>query len=53
MQQDEKWQGLLGENLAAQHYTKQSGVAVDDFAQRFLDEWLKSPPIGQYDFRQL
>ena len=44
MQQDAKWQGLLGENLAAQHYTKQSGVAVEDFAQRFLDEWLKSPP---------
>ena len=22
MKQDEKWQGLLGENLAAQHYTK-------------------------------
>ena len=44
MQQDAQWQGLLGENLAAQHYTKQSGVAVEDFAQRFLDEWLKSPP---------
>jgi len=44
MKQDAKWQGLLGENLAAQHYTKQSGVAVDDFARRFLDEWLKSPP---------
>ncbi len=44
MKQDEKWQGLLGENLAAQHYTKQSGVAVDEFAQRFLEEWLKSPP---------
>ena len=34
----------MGENLAAQHYTKQSGVTVNDFAQRFLDEWLKSPP---------
>ena len=44
MKQDEKWQGLLGENLAAQHYTKESGVAVEDFARRFLDEWLKSPP---------
>ena len=44
MEQDAKWQGLLGENLAAQHYTKQSGVAVDVFAQRFMDEWLKSPP---------
>jgi uncharacterized protein YkwD len=44
MKLDAKWQGLLGENLAAQHYTKQSGVVVNDFAARFLDEWLKSPP---------
>jgi uncharacterized protein YkwD len=44
MQQDSQWQGLLGENLAAQHYTKQSGVTVNEFAQRFMDEWLKSPP---------
>lgn len=44
MKQDAKWQGLLGENLAAQHYTRQGGVSVEDFAQRFLDEWLKSPP---------
>jgi uncharacterized protein YkwD len=44
MKVDAKWQGLLGENLAAQHYTRQGGVAVDDFAHRFLDEWLKSPP---------
>ena len=44
MKQDERWQGLLGENLAAQHYTKRSGVTVNDFAQRFLDEWMKSPP---------
>ena len=39
-----KWQGLLGENLAAQHYRKQSGVDVDQFARRFLDEWMKSQP---------
>jgi len=44
MKQDERWQGLLGENLAAQHYTKLSGVTVNEFAQRFMDEWLKSPP---------
>lgn len=44
MKQDAKWQGLLGENLAAQHYTKQGGVVVDDFAKRFLDEWMKSQP---------
>ena len=39
-----KFQGLLGENLAAQHYVKQSGVDVEEFAQRFLDEWIKSQP---------
>jgi uncharacterized protein YkwD len=44
MKDDAKWQGLLGENLAAQHYTKQGGVSVDEFAHRFLDEWMKSPP---------
>ncbi|HEY2011393.1 MAG TPA: CAP domain-containing protein [Rhizomicrobium sp.] len=44
MREDAKWQGLLGENLAAQHYTRQGGVSVEEFAHRFLDEWLKSPP---------
>jgi uncharacterized protein YkwD len=44
MAQDANWQGLLGENLAAQHYLKQSGVDVEQFAQRFLDEWMKSQP---------
>lgn len=44
MKQDAQWQGLLGENLAAQHYTRQSGVVVNDFAKRFLDEWMKSTP---------
>jgi uncharacterized protein YkwD len=44
MREDAKWQGLLGENLAAQHYTRKGGVTVEDFARRFLDEWLRSPP---------
>ncbi len=44
MKQDAKWQGLLGENLAAQHYTRRGGVVVNDFARRFLDEWMKSTP---------
>jgi uncharacterized protein YkwD len=44
MAEDAKFQGLLGENLAAQHYVKQSGVDVEAFAQRFLDEWVKSQP---------
>ena len=55
MADDAKWQGLLGENLAAQHYTPASGVDVDQFARRFLDEWMKSQPhrdnlaFAQYD----
>ena len=44
MAEDTKFQGLLGENLAAQHYVKQSGVDVEQFAQRFLEEWMKSQP---------
>ena len=44
MADDAKWQGLLGENLAAQHYAKESGVDIETFAQRFLDEWMKSAP---------
>ena len=44
MAEDEKFQGLLGENLAAQHYVPQSGVDADLFAKRFLDTWMNSPP---------
>jgi uncharacterized protein YkwD len=44
MADDAKWQGLLGENLAAQHYLKESGVDVTTFAARFLAEWMKSDP---------
>ena len=44
MADDAKWQGLLGENLAAQHYVKESGVDVETFARRFLEEWMKSTP---------
>jgi hypothetical protein len=44
MAEDAKFQGLLGENLAAQHYVRQSGVDVEIFARRFLDEWMKSQP---------
>jgi uncharacterized protein YkwD len=44
MAEDGKFQGLLGENLAAQHYRKESGVDVVQFAQRFLETWVNSPP---------
>jgi uncharacterized protein YkwD len=43
MEADAQYQGLLGENLAAQHYVKQSGVDPKAFAQRFLDTWMDSP----------
>jgi len=55
MDEDATFQGLLGENLAAQHYVKQTGVNVDVFARRFLDTWVKSKPhrdnlaFPQYD----
>ncbi len=44
MADDATWQGLLGENLAAQHYVKASGVDVEMFARRFLEEWVQSAP---------
>lgn len=44
MAQDAKYQGLLGENMAAQHFTKAGGVDVDAFARSFVDTWLNSPP---------
>jgi uncharacterized protein YkwD len=43
MDKDADFQGLLGENLAAQHYLKSQGVDVDVFARRFVDSWLASP----------
>jgi uncharacterized protein YkwD len=44
MAEDANFQGLLSENLAAQHYVRQSGVNVEEFARLFLDEWMKSQP---------
>jgi len=42
MAKDANFQGLLGENIAAQHYTKAGGVDVETFAKRFVDTWLAS-----------
>jgi uncharacterized protein YkwD len=42
MAADAQYQGLLGENVAAQYYVTQSGVDPAIFAQRFLDTWLES-----------
>jgi uncharacterized protein YkwD len=43
MESDAQYQGLLGENAAAQHYVAQSGVDPKLFAERFLETWLGSP----------
>jgi uncharacterized protein YkwD len=43
MDEDSDFQGLLGENIAAQHFTRQGGVDVEGFAQRFVKTWLESP----------
>jgi uncharacterized protein YkwD len=43
MDKDADFQGLLGENLAAQHYRAAQGIDVDVFAHRFVDSWLASP----------
>jgi uncharacterized protein YkwD len=43
MAADAQYQGLLGENLAAQYYRPESGVDPAVFAQRFLATWMDSP----------
>ena len=42
MDKDANFQGLLGENIAAEHYTPQIGVDPDKFAKEFVDGWLAS-----------
>jgi uncharacterized protein YkwD len=42
MARDQKFQGLLGENIAAQYYTKAGGVDAEGFAQKFVVTWLQS-----------
>lgn len=42
MEEDSDFQGLLGENIAAQKFASQSGVDVEAFAQRFVKSWLGS-----------
>ena len=44
MAEDAHFQGLLGENIAAQHYTPAIGVDVEGFARRFVETWMKSAP---------
>jgi uncharacterized protein YkwD len=44
MNKDAKFQGLVGENVAAQHYLPDQGIDVDAFAKRFVDGWTGSKP---------
>jgi uncharacterized protein YkwD len=44
MTEDAHFQGLLGENMAAQHYNPAQGIDVDAFARRFVATWLASAP---------
>ena len=44
MDQDAKFQGLIGENVAAQHFLPQQGIDVEAFAKRFVDGWIASKP---------
>jgi uncharacterized protein YkwD len=44
MAEDSHFQGLLGENMAAQHYSPAQGIDVEAFARRFVQTWLASPP---------
>lgn len=55
MAADAKFQGLVGENVAAQHYTPGQDIDVEAFAKRFVDSWAASKPhlenlsFGDYD----
>lgn len=44
MDKDQDFQGLLGENIAAQHFVKGYAIDVDTLAHRFVEIWLGSPP---------
>lgn len=43
MDEDENFEGLLGENLASQQFVRQSNIDVDACARRFVASWLASP----------
>jgi uncharacterized protein YkwD len=42
MDKDASFQGLLGENIAAQPFRKVYGIDVDTYARRIVDTWLAS-----------
>jgi len=42
MDKDASFQGLLGENIAAQHYLKDYSLDIEGYAHRFVETWLAS-----------
>lgn len=42
MARDKSFQGLLGENIAAQYYTKAAGININTYAKRFVKTWMLS-----------
>ena len=42
MDEDAKFRGVLGENIASQNFNSDDGMDLDDFAQRLVDSWLNS-----------
>lgn len=44
MNEDAKFQGLIGENVAAQHFLPQQEIDVEAYAKRFVDGWIASKP---------
>lgn len=44
MSMDAKFQGLIGENVAAQHYSPNQAIDVEEFAKRFVQGWIASKP---------
>jgi len=44
MNDDQSFQGLVGENVASQHFDREDAIDVDALAERFVEGWLNSKP---------
>lgn len=43
MDKDASFQGLLGENIAAQPFVREYGIDIDVYARRIVQTWIASP----------
>jgi uncharacterized protein YkwD len=43
MAEDAQFQGLLGENVAAEHYVKARGIDLEQYAAQIVATWIGSP----------